>query len=225
MLPEVLSPRLQFPQAPSQLSDRRIDGAPPDLWLPEEGSASGLQWSVVPDAARRDAGGAAERRWATQAEPAAITQQYAGAVPEDGCLERVLEAVYHAGAAPGSTAEHFSTAGPADQAEVVLCEGMAATHLDSPQRQRAPGKISVPAPEPITLPPWGSRAAANPPPRQPQQGMSKPGVPGLVTSPAGVTGLNIGSRCQHLSITMPKPNFLTSGAMQMMTCGTLALIR
>ena len=150
---------------------------PPDLWLPEEGSATGLQWAIAADAAGNNDGAIGDGRWATQTGPAASNQRYTGAAPDDGGLEQVLEAVYHAGAARVSTSEHFSTAEPAERADAVLWEQRAALHLSSPHRQHAgaPGKASVPAPEPITLPPWGSRAAANPPPRQPQPGVILPG--------------------------------------------------
>ena len=156
------------------MSDRRVDGAPPDLWLPGECSAAQLQWAVAAD---KDVSVSREAHWSTHVRSAAGDRQQTRAAPDDGGLERVLEAVYHAGAAAVTASEHFSTAAPAEQAHTAVWEAVAPVNIGSPRRQRVPAQgPPAPAHEPITLPPWGSRAAANPPHRQPQQGASMPGV-------------------------------------------------
>ena len=123
-------------QAPSQLSDRRPDSMPPDLWLPDEGCTAGVQWP--------------------QADHAGAAQQHAAAPAEDddGGLGSVLAAVC------GNAAVAVSTAQQGAEESTVVWEAEAA--LD-----RLPAKVRVPAQEPITLPPWGSRAAARPPAQQP----------------------------------------------------------
>jgi len=123
-------------QAPSQLSDRRPDSMPPDLWLPDEGCTTGVHWPG--------------------AEHSNATQQHAAATAEevDGGLASVLAAVCDSAAMAVSTAHQ----GHAESS--VLWQAEAALH-------RLPAKVSVPAQEPITLPPWGSRAAARPPAQLP----------------------------------------------------------
>ena len=130
------NPDLVSAQAPSQLSDRRPDSMPADLWLPGEGCTAGVQWPGA------DLAGPAQQHAATLAED------------DDGGLASVLAAVFDGAAMAVSTAQE------GNEQSSVLWEAEAALH-------RLPAKVRVPAQEPMTLPPWGSRAAARPAPQQP----------------------------------------------------------
>ena len=127
-------------QAPSQLSDRRPDGILADIWLPNEGCTTSVVW-VAEDAAPT------------------VQQDAAAAATDDGGLESVLAAVCQ------HDASSVRMAGQGNNENPVLWAAEEALQMS--QLRRAPAKIKVPAQEPITLPPWGSRAAARPAAQQP----------------------------------------------------------
>ncbi len=110
---------------------------------------------MPPDLWLPDEGCTAGVRW-PGAEHCNASQQHAAtpAEDDDGGLGSVLAAVCHSAGTAVSTAQQ----GNAESS--VLWEAEAALH-------RLPAKVRVPAQEPITLPPWGSRAAARPPAQQP----------------------------------------------------------